>query len=89
MSSLPLARPSPPPLPRGQQREFEELQRAAQGSLSSAPDVHPDARTPPTAQFEGDVNPNTGEHGGPKIEPVGKWVTDGGDWSFKGRVSDF
>jgi Protein of unknown function (DUF1674) len=93
-----LNRPAPPSLPREQQREFEELIRAAQTPLSSStkgdaeaePAMHPDARQPLTPQFEGDVNPVTGEQGGPKREPVGRWGEDeGGDWSFKGRVSDF
>jgi len=39
------------------------------------------------AEFDGDVNPITGERGGPRREPVGRWAE--GDWSFKGRVSDF
>jgi len=52
--------------------------------------MHPDAREPLTAEFHGDINPITGEKGGPKREPVGRWGEDpGGDWSFKGRVSDF
>lgn len=86
-----LNRPSPPPLPREQQREFEELQRAAQTPPAQADlALHPDARKPPKPDFEGDTNPLTGEQGGPKTEPVGKWVEqDDGDWSFKGRVSDF
>ncbi|KAH0827907.1 hypothetical protein J3R83DRAFT_3536 [Lanmaoa asiatica] len=95
-----LNRPSPPPLPREQQREFEELQRAAQMPLSSPSSsrpeaeaelaLHPDARKPLKPDFEGDTNPLTGEQGGPKTEPVRKWVErDDGDWSFKGRVSDF
>lgn len=49
--------------------------------------LHPDARKPVTPDFEGDVNPSTGERGGPKKEPVGQWAE--GDWSYKGRVSDF
>ncbi|KZT28970.1 hypothetical protein NEOLEDRAFT_1160660 [Neolentinus lepideus HHB14362 ss-1] len=94
----PLARPSPPPLPAEQQQEFEELVRAAQAPLSrpSARSeaeaqlaMHPDARAPLRAEFEGEVNPSTGEIGGPKREPVKKWRDDEGDWSFKGRVSDF
>lgn len=92
-----LNRPAPPPLPRELQREFEELQRAAQAPLSSSKvspvddsAMHPDAREPLKPEFEGDVNPVTGEEGGPKREPVGRWGEDpGGDWSFKGRVSDF
>lgn len=83
-------RPGPPPLPQRQQREFEELQKQAtqdptkttsQGQL-----LHPDARQPLKQQFEGQVNPETGEKGGPKQEPVSQ---SGEDWSFKGRVSDF
>lgn len=87
-------RPGPPPLPKDQQREFEELQRRAQAPLSSPvdtlPNTHPDAPTPIKPEFEGDINPVTGEKGGPKREPVKRWGEDqGGDWSFKGRVTDF
>lgn len=96
-SSSNLNRPSPPSLPREQQREFEELLRKAQAPLSSSKrgetdadlTLHPDARKPIAPEFEGDVNPVTGEEGGPKREPVGKWGEADGDWSFKGRVSDF
>jgi Protein of unknown function (DUF1674) len=47
-------------------------------------DRHPDApkRLPP--EFIGDVNPKTGEIGGPKREPL-KF----GDWSYGGKVTDF
>ena len=94
-----LNRPGPPPLPRELQREFEDLVRKAQAPLSQAfvgraqaeaelAMTHPDAREPIKAEFEGNINPQTGEQGGPKREPVKKW-TDEGDWSFKGRVSDF
>ncbi|KAI8993101.1 hypothetical protein BD414DRAFT_483290 [Trametes punicea] len=96
----PLVRPAPPPLPREQQREFEELVRSAQAPLSNPQRLHPsekeadmalhpDARSPLVPEFEGEVNPITGERGGPKREPVGKWGDGEGDWSFKGRVSDF
>ncbi|KAH9485431.1 Succinate dehydrogenase assembly factor 4, mitochondrial [Psilocybe cubensis] len=85
-------RPAPLPLPQDDQREYELLLRNAQTPLAPSNDlaVHPDARTPITPEFEGDVNPTTGELGGPKREPVNRWAADpGGDWSFKGRVSDF
>ncbi|KAJ3486939.1 hypothetical protein NLI96_g3889 [Meripilus lineatus] len=93
----PLNRPSPPPLPRADQREFEELVRKAQTPAASLSKtdleaelaLHPDARKPVEPEFDGDVNPSTGEEGGPKREPVRQWIGDGGDWSFKGRVSDF
>lgn len=35
-------------------------------------------------EFEGDVNPVTGERGGPKQDPLRH-----NDWSFNGRVTDF
>ncbi|KAI0425156.1 hypothetical protein F5Y09DRAFT_335198 [Xylaria sp. FL1042] len=38
-------------------------------------------------EFEGDVNPRTGEVGGPKNEPL-RWGATG-DYSFNGRVTDF
>ncbi|PSS11033.1 hypothetical protein PHLCEN_2v3329 [Hermanssonia centrifuga] len=98
-SSNPLNRPSPPPLPRKDQREFEDLVRKAQAPLSvksarreqaeAELAMHPDARAPLVAEFEGEVNPTTGEKGGPKREPVRRWGEGDGDWSFKGRVSDF
>ena len=89
-------RPAPPPLPREEQRELEELLRKAQTPLTPPTHdqadftVHPDTRIPIKPEFEGEINPSTGEQGGPKREPVARWTADpGGDWSFKGRVSDF
>ncbi|GAW27219.1 putative fmp21-like protein [Rosellinia necatrix] len=38
-------------------------------------------------EFEGDVNPRTGEVGGPKNEPL-RWGA-AGDYSYNGRVTDF
>jgi hypothetical protein len=84
-------RPGPPPLPLEDQREFEESVRKAQGTLWDKDPIsalHPDARQPLVPEFDGDVNPLTGERGGPKREPVRRW-TEEGDWSYKGRVSDF
>jgi hypothetical protein len=85
-------RPGPPPLAPEDQHEFEELVRKAQGGAPSSQDalgaLHPDARQPLAPEFEGDVNPVTGERGGPKREPVRRWNEEG-DWSYKGRVSDF
>jgi hypothetical protein len=90
-SGVRLDRPSPPPLPREEQREFERLLQAAQTPLSAQDgelNTHPDARMPIQPDFEGDVNPRTGERGGPKKEPVKKWGAEG-DWSHSGRVTDF
>jgi len=90
-------RPSPPSLPREEQHEFEDLVRKAQEPLStttSAEDeadfaLHPNSPHPIKPDFDGDINPETGEEGGPKVEPVQQWSQGEGDWSFKGRVSDF
>ena len=88
----PPSRPAPPPLPPDLQREFEALQRQAEVTVSGRVEQverHPDAPVPFKAEFIGDINPVTGERGGPKREPVRRWVEEEGDWSFKGRVSDF
>ena len=82
-------RPSPPRLPKHLQEEFEKLQKQAEITSTGniGPDgreLHPDVRQPIAAEFTGDRNPVTGEVGGPKTEP-----TKHGDWSFRGRVSDF
>jgi hypothetical protein len=87
-------RPAPPPLPKEDQRDFENLVRQAQKTdteAEAAMTLHPDARKPVSPNFEGGTNPQTGERGGPTTEPVGRWSEDpeAGDWSFKGRVSDF
>jgi hypothetical protein len=95
----PLSRQGPPPLPRKQQQEFEDAVKAASrpaaqsqptgfthDALAAEPggEAHPDARVKPPPEFEGDVNPVTGERGGPKREPVRH-----NDWSHSGRVTDF
>lgn len=49
--------------------------------------VHPDARPKPAPDFQGDVNPETGERGGPKKNPL-NWGPDG-EWTYGGRAVDF
>ena len=48
-------------------------------------ELHPNIRRGAKPEFEGDVNPKTGEVGGPKNEPL-RWA---GDWSYNGRATDF
>ena len=80
-----MERPGPPPLPKDQQKEFEELLKKVNTPLAASSsskvdgqqEYHPDIRRGPKPDFEGDRNPKTGETGGPKTEPV-KW----NDWSF-------
>lgn len=50
-------------------------------------ELHPDVRRGAQPEFEGERNPNTGEIGGPKIEPL-RWGGEA-DWSYNGRVTDF
>ena len=50
-------------------------------------ELHPDIKRGAKPEFEGDVNPKTGEVGGPKNEPL-RWG-EKGDWSYNGRVTDF
>ena len=83
--------PSPPQLSTEEQREFEELVRKAQMPLAGTgatddtlSNMHPDARKPIEPEFQGDVNPVTGERGGPKRDPLRH-----GDWSIGGKVTDF
>lgn len=50
-------------------------------------ELHPDVRRGARPEFEGERNPNTGEIGGPKSEPL-RWGGEA-DWSYNGRVTDF
>ena len=65
-----------PVTPRGKLDEIKELPE-----LSS----HPDQEKEPLERFPNDVNPKTGEQGGPR----GPEPTRYGDWERKGRVTDF
>lgn len=84
--------PSPPQLAPEAQKEFEDLVRKAQTRLAEGTgatddalsNMHPDARKPIEPEFEGNVNPVTGERGGPKRDPLRH-----GDWSIGGKVTDF
>ncbi|KAF2787324.1 DUF1674-domain-containing protein [Melanomma pulvis-pyrius CBS 109.77] len=62
-------------------------QTTSQPETTEEGGVHPHLRRGAPPEFEGDVNPKTGEVGGPKNEPL-RWGGEG-DWSFNGRVSDF
>ena len=74
----------PGPLPLGSAADQAEFEKLVKEAASTPATSHPDAKAPVPDEFEGDTNPSTGEVGGPKREPVRF-----GDWSFKGRVTDF
>ncbi|KAF2470690.1 DUF1674-domain-containing protein [Lindgomyces ingoldianus] len=64
-----------------------ELQLTGDGKVREGEELHPNIRRGAPPEFEGDVNPKTGEIGGPKNEPL-RWGGKG-DWSYNGRVTDF
>ncbi len=84
-------RPSPPPLPPSDQAEFDALLKANQ-SIGASPAItspgeevqHRDLRRGPKKDFEGDVDPKTGERGGPKVDP---FKAGDQDWQYGGRVT--
>ena len=58
--------------------------------IKKGEEFHPNMRRGAKPEFEGDVNPKTGEVGGPKNEPLRWGSGEGrGDWSYNGRVTDF
>ncbi|KAL1297919.1 hypothetical protein AAFC00_006433 [Neodothiora populina] len=59
----------------------------AKVEASGEGELHPNVRRGAKPEFEGDVNPKTGEVGGPKNEPL-RWGHSS-DWSYNGRVTDF
>ncbi|KAB8346330.1 hypothetical protein FH972_023374 [Carpinus fangiana] len=68
---------------------LEEM-RARIRAKGDGEELHPNVRRGAAPEFEGDVNPKTGEVGGPKNDPI-RWGSDEqkGDWSYNGRVTDF
>ncbi|KAK5045960.1 hypothetical protein LTR84_008746 [Exophiala bonariae] len=50
-------------------------------------ELHPDVVRRAQPEFEGDVNPKTGEVGGPKNEPL-RWGPTS-EWTYNGRATDF
>ncbi|KAF2273307.1 DUF1674-domain-containing protein [Westerdykella ornata] len=65
----------------------DEIRTVDAVRIQEGEEVHPNLRRGAPPEFEGDVNPKTGEIGGPKNEPL-RWGAQG-DWSYNGRVTDF
>lgn len=92
-SDPPRARPqinqSPASMPEKATTEAAQI-NARVAASGKGEELHPDIRRGAAPEFEGDVNPKTGEVGGPKNEPL-RWGSTGerGDWSYNGRVTDF
>lgn len=64
-----------------------EASRARIAAKGDGEELHPHVRRGAKPEFQGDINPKTGEVGGPKNEPL-RWG-QAGDWSYNGRVTDF
>jgi Protein of unknown function (DUF1674) len=64
----------------------QEIKRVIE-ARGKGEELHPNIRRGATPEFDGDVNPKTGEVGGPKNEPL-RWGS-AGEWSYNGRTTDF
>lgn len=62
-----------------------ESSDSIQANVKKGDELHPNIRRGAPPEFEGDRNPQTGEHNGPKVEPL-RWG-GGVDWSYNGRMS--
>ncbi|EON67739.1 hypothetical protein W97_06993 [Coniosporium apollinis CBS 100218] len=79
---------SPLPTPEVNQADSTSSEaRVTVNAEGKGEELHPNIRRGAPPEFEGDVNPKTGEVGGPKNEPL-RWGYEG-DWSYNGRVTDF
>ena len=65
----------------------EAMAQKLEAKVKQGEELHPNIRRGAAPEFEGDVNPKTGESGGPKNEPL-RWGHTG-DWSYNGRATDF
>ncbi|TVY55262.1 Succinate dehydrogenase assembly factor 4, mitochondrial [Lachnellula cervina] len=81
---------SKPQINQSPASKTEEALNARVEAKGQGEELHPDIKRGAKPEFEGDVNPKTGEVGGPKNEPL-RWGSTGerGDWSYNGRVTDF
>ncbi|KAK5947902.1 hypothetical protein OHC33_011059 [Knufia fluminis] len=72
---------------QGSERSFKDEFNRVIEARGKGEELHPAVRRGARPEFEGDVNPKTGEVGGPKNEPL-RWG-GGGEWSYNGRTTDF
>lgn len=66
---------------------FQETLKKEIDARGRGEELHPNIRRGAPPEFEGDVNPRTGEVGGPKNEPL-RWGAEG-EWAYNGRTTDF
>jgi hypothetical protein len=71
----------------GAKSKFQEDYKKIIEARGKGEELHPNVRRGAEPEFEGDVNPKTGEVGGPRNEPL-RWGASG-EWSYNGRTTDF
>lgn len=87
-STTPSSQPSRPQINQSPHADASPEIRFENGKeIRKGDEFHPNMRRGAPPEFEGDVNPKTGEVGGPKNEPL-RWGGNA-DWSYNGRVTDF
>ena len=78
---------SPPSSSSSEKAKLQDLYDKAIEARGKGEELHPNVRRGARPEFDGDVNPKTGEVGGPKNEPL-RWGA-AGEWSYNGRTTDF
>ncbi|KZM21517.1 uncharacterized protein EKO05_0006256 [Ascochyta rabiei] len=88
--SSPAPSPPRPQINQSPDSSVPDMRFESGKPIPKGDEFHPNMRRGAPPEFEGDVNPKTGEVGGPKNEPL-RWGSshDRGDWSYNGRVTDF
>lgn len=71
----------------GEELLKERFEKVAFEARGEGEELHPNVRRGAKPEFEGEVNPKTGEVGGPKNEPL-RWGA-AGEWAYNGRTTDF
>ena len=70
-----------------QPEKFEDRYNKVIEAKGKGEELHPNVRRGAKPEFEGDINPKTGEVGGPKNEPL-RWGA-ASEWTYNGRATDF
>lgn len=72
---------------QGSERSFKDEFNRVIEAKGKGEELHPNVRRGAKPEFEGDVNPKTGEVGGPKNDPL-RWGAVS-EWTYNGRATDF
>ncbi|KAJ9608990.1 hypothetical protein H2200_006761 [Cladophialophora chaetospira] len=70
-----------------QSSKFKDMYDKVIEARGKGEELHPNVRRGAQPEFEGEVNPKTGEVGGPKNDPL-RWGASS-EWTYNGRATDF